>query len=416
MLQIQKFLLDREPMIAIHQQDRAKLSALASPPYSLNIKRHSKFENLVAFSYDQIDSPRFDPIIVEARGLLLDQEKDWQIVAYPFNRFFNEGEGCAATIDWSTARVQEKMDGSLLIMYWYGERWRVATRGLPDASGQVSDYKYQEKGVLIPMTFEKLFWSSCEFWLKGLSKSGDFSKTCTYMWELTSPANRVVCNYTKCKPMMTIDHEGNVKVWEDELIDDTGYAHDGSRLTLIGVRDNITLQEHTLDRYRGDVWYVVDEFPLNTLEAVVEAASKINPLRQEGFVVVDGNFNRIKIKSPAYVAIHHLRDGSPRRRLIDLLKTGEGPEALAYNILDEFPTEKAMFEAMREKISWLTLNLAEDYDKIKELQNRKEFALEAIKTHMPGALFAMRDGKVKSFNQFLMSMPSDKLLDLIDRI
>jgi RNA ligase len=415
MLEIQKFLA-RTGRYAVHQEDSANLSALASPPYSLNVKRHSKFENLVHFSYDQIDSPRSGPIIEEARGLILDQEDEWKIVAFPFKRFFNEGEGHAATIDWTTARVQEKMDGSLLIMYWYADRWRVATRGLPDASGQVSDYKYHEKGVLIPMTFEKLFWSSCEFWLKGLSKSGDFDKNCTYMWELTSPANRVVCDYTKTAPMMTKNEDGKIEVWEDELIDDTGYAHDGSRLTLIGARNNVTLEEHTMDRYRGDVWYVVQEFPFNSVESVIEAASKINPLRQEGFVVVDANFNRIKIKSPAYVAIHHLRDGAPRRRLIDLLKSGEGPEALAYSILDDFPAEKGMFLAIQEKVLWLTLLLEGEYAKIKEIENRKEFALEAIKTPLSSALFALRDGKVRSMKQFLMAMPSDKLLDLIDRI
>ena len=37
-------------------------------------------------------------------------------------------------IDWGTARVYEKLDGSLMTLYRYGGAWQVASSGLPDGS------------------------------------------------------------------------------------------------------------------------------------------------------------------------------------------------------------------------------------------------------------------------------------------
>ena len=34
-------------------------------------------------------------------------------------KFFNHGESNADIIDWKTARVYEKLDGSIITMYWY---------------------------------------------------------------------------------------------------------------------------------------------------------------------------------------------------------------------------------------------------------------------------------------------------------
>ena len=45
---------------------------------------------------------------------------------------------------------------------------------------------------------------------------------------------------------------------------------------------------------------------LKSLHAIETAAEKLNPAEAEGFVAVDAKWNRIKIKSPAYVAMHHL--------------------------------------------------------------------------------------------------------------
>ena len=92
---------------------------LSSKPYSLSIKRK---DSRILFKYSQIDSDPSLEIVKEARGLIL-EDGTWNIVAYPFKRFFNYGEPNAAAIDWTSARVQTKEDGSLIKVYFYNGEW-----------------------------------------------------------------------------------------------------------------------------------------------------------------------------------------------------------------------------------------------------------------------------------------------------
>ena len=39
------------------------------------------------------------------------------------------------------------------------------------------------------------------------------------------------------------------------------------------------------------------------MEEIIEEAKKLDPATREGFVVCDQHFNRVKVKSPLYVAV-----------------------------------------------------------------------------------------------------------------
>ena len=132
--------------------------------------------------------------------------------------------------------------------------------------------------------------------------------------------------------------------------------------------------------------------------------------------MVDGNWNRIKIKSPSYVSIHHLRDGNPRKRLMEIIKSGENDEMLAYKILDDFPAEKALYLEMLEKVDQLILTTEKFYDIIKDIEDQKTFALEALKSPMSAAMFSVRKDKAKNIRQFILSIQTDKLLNFIDKL
>src|SRR3990172_1114954 len=75
-------------------------------------RRHGEFPNLILFVYDQTTSSKSDAVANECRGLILDEADDWTVISYSMNRFFNAGEPAAAHIDWPSARVEEKLDGS----------------------------------------------------------------------------------------------------------------------------------------------------------------------------------------------------------------------------------------------------------------------------------------------------------------
>ena len=109
---------------------------LSSSPYNLIIKDGTgEFEGLTLFKYNQLDSDLSRQLVQNCRGIIVDTEDDFNVVCYPMDKFFNHGERYAKKIDWSTARVQQKVDGSL-IKVWYWNRknkWVISTNGCIDA-------------------------------------------------------------------------------------------------------------------------------------------------------------------------------------------------------------------------------------------------------------------------------------------
>lgn len=84
---------------------------LSSAPFNLSITHDEAFgRKLVMLKYDQLSSDFYNAIVKECRGLILDAET-FEVVSYPFNKFFNYGEQYADEVDWRTAYVTEKIDG-----------------------------------------------------------------------------------------------------------------------------------------------------------------------------------------------------------------------------------------------------------------------------------------------------------------
>lgn len=82
---------------------------------------------------------------------------------------------------------REKLDGSLMTLYFYGERWRVASSKLPEGNGKLPTTIAGTEG----WTMAQLFWEI--FYQKGYNLPNDTE--CCYMFEMTSPANLVVVRW-----------------------------------------------------------------------------------------------------------------------------------------------------------------------------------------------------------------------------
>jgi hypothetical protein len=324
--------------------------------YAIHHRRHKRHPNLVQLKYDQIDSPMSAQIVQQCRGLILDEADNWRPACVPYFKFFNYGEGHAAPIDWSTARVQEKLDGSLMCLYWYKGSWEVASSGLPDASGPTG----------FGFTFAELFWRTWKelgYLLPDPTDWGEY----TFMFEMMTPHNRVIVPHAK------------------------------PRIVLHGVRDIDTLREYPPDWNASQFgWECVKSFPLNSLEAVVAACQALNPVECEGYVVVDHAFNRVKVKSPQYVALAHMKDGMSNRRMLDLVRTNEGSEFLAH-----FPEYRPLYEEIRVKFDGLVAELETVYAKAAGIDDQKTFAIQVCKTRLSGALFSLRKGQCKSVREYL---------------
>lgn len=335
--------------------------------YAIKHRIHTRYPELVLLKYEQTESPMGERIVQECRGIILDRSRDWVVTARGFDKFFNAGEGHAASIDWPSARVQEKLDGSLCLMYFYADSWHVATSGSPDASGQVGSHQF---------TFAELFWQV--FRDRGYHLSPDDDPDLCFMFELTSPYNRIVC------------------------------AQPESDLRLLGIRCRTSGIESHPSRY-AHRYSVVQEFPLADLQAIQDSFTGIDPINREGYVVLDKRFNRIKVKHPGYVALHHLKEGFSKARLVELVRSGESSEFLTY-----FPEWIEDFNEVTTKYVTLLQHLETAWEELKDIETQKEFALQAVKTRYSGALFAMRAQKTPSIKQYLREVSLNNLVKVLD--
>ena len=340
-----------------------------SSKYGIDCKRHKVYNNLVQLKYSQLDSPMDSPIVQQSRGVILDENRRWDVVARPIDKFFNHVEELAHRIDWATAHVQEKLDGSSAILYWYDNDWRVGTLGSPDASGAVNG---------LDMTFAHLFW---KVWnMMGYSLPISAQQCLTFQFELMTPFNKVVVQ------------------------------HESSTLKLVAVRNCLTGNEVPAKFHVA--FRTVEEFGLKSIEEIHEAMHLVNPLRQEGYVVVDKEFNRIKIKHPGYVAIHHLRDSLSPRKILEAVRAGETSEMLVY-----FPEWKDAFEQVQAAYDGLAMHLESEERRLRVIppgtDGQKAFALEAKNSPCSGALFAVRNGRATSIREALKVMHVDGLMDTL---
>lgn len=301
--------------------------------------------DFVSLKYNQIESPMHDPIVQECRGMVVNTATS-KILAHGYNKFWNHGESLADPIDWSTARVLEKLDGSLMQMFWgwpgdtgpglpsaTHDGWLVASSGTPLASGSFGDRA--------DMTFGDAFWDL--FTRFGMAlPTGRYSDV-TFMFELCDQPNRIVVK------------------------------HDKPRLVLHGARNLITGQELRRDELKGIAdthnWEIARSYAIRSIEECLAAAEALDPIQTEGFVVVDADFHRVKIKSPRYVILHHMKGAATPRRAIELWQTGEAAELLAH-----FPEMAPQILPIHALLDSFAVNVVDTLGANMGAPTRKDFA------------------------------------------
>ena len=377
--------LDIQIFIEQHQ-DWEKL--LAAKPYSLNISRDVfNGQNLVMFKYSQIESDFSIKLVRECRGLILNEDTN-DIVSFPFTKFFNFGEPNAAEIDWTTARCGEKIDGSLVKIVNIGDNLLISTNGTILASNapvaEQIGCKYKTFGDIVADVLDDVLEKSG--WQKKLQEEGLcalWEEGYTYMFELCSPWTRVV-----------VPHKEN-------------------KLYFLGKRNNETFEETYFndDPIFSKLFDTPKIFPLKSIDECL-AATKEMPWDEEGYVVCDRKFNRVKVKSPAYLAVHRLKGNGKLSysRAIELVRLNEIDEVVSY-----FPEFKDALMECKSRF-WSLIENTEhewaEYLKIDaSLPTRKDKALWITKHFkMPGIAFGLLDKKIKSIRDFFMEVPTVKIL------
>ena len=319
--------------------------------HTIKARRHGKHGNLVLLKYG-IDAAFMNPMVRECRGIVLDESDGWRVVSRAFDKFGNDGEGYVPEIDWSTARVQEKLDGSLCVLFHYAGAWHVATSGSPDASGQIRQAGVRGPEAYSEGTFADYFWSTFKAEGGRLPEPSDLC----FAFELMGPLNRIVV------------------------------VHERPWLRLLAVRSRVTGEQFWPEEWADVVGIpAVRSFPLTTLEEIQASFEHISPVSQEGYVVVDGAFNRVKIKHPGYIALHHAKDGMGPKAFVEIARTGEVGE-----VVSAFPEFRPLIEDAKARYTALVERVTGDFERLKSIHTQKEFAFEALKTPCSAALFHMR--------------------------
>jgi hypothetical protein len=357
MLELQKFLTGGGTLTELTEK------------YGIKNGRHKQYPNLVLFKYDQIESPMGERICQEARGIILDESDNWRVVGRAYDKFFNFGEGHAAEIDWVTARVQEKVDGSLIMVYEYNGHWNIATTGSADASGEVNGFGYSF-AELFARTFTTMVGAKEAEKFPGypicpsLPEIMDENRDICYLFELMTPFNRVVV------------------------------PHKESKVTLLAARNRVT--GAYVENPRIDGIPNVREFPLGSFEEIMASFANFDGLNQEGYVVVDGNANRVKVKHPQYIALHHLKDNMGPKWIAKVVVSGEVPE-----LLTAFPEYVDEVNKVKEKYEALVAEAEAVYAETRGIESQKDFALAVKDKPYSAILFSLRAGKMDTVKHWL---------------
>ncbi len=334
--------------------------------YAIKITRHQQYPHLVCLKYCQLNSPMKERVVQQCRGIILDENNNWQVVSYPYDKFFNYDSHLAPKLDWQTTNVYDKLDGSLVILYHYDGAWHVQSSGMADAMGTIQN---------TDLTIKDLFWSVFD----NLDYQKPAETNYCFMFELVSPYLRVIVDYQK-----------------DDLL-------------LHGVRNLDTFKEEKPDQWAKKYnWHCIKTYPFSELLDVLKTTKTINGLELEGFVAVDAKFDRVKIKAPNYVRLHHLKGEFSNRRLIEIVINNEGDEFLNY-----LPEYKEDYQKIYATYCQLLEEINTNFEQYKQIEEQKEFALKVGKLPYSGILFQLRANKSnKTIKEYLQETHLNKLMKL----
>jgi T4 RnlA family RNA ligase len=343
----------------------------------------SSYESLVVLNYSQIDSPRAHPIVMECRGLILERDT-WNVVSYPFRRFFNYDEMGPITenFNFTKATGLGKLDGSLISVFNYKDKWLMSTRGVIENVSPVG---------LSSITFKDLFYKIvreqyAHFW-------ECMDPAYCYIFEMTAPENHIVTMYTE------------------------------QELHLLAMRDLRTLQEVPIDALRLWSQQLGVELPLvvpiDGKDGIVALAKNLATL-QEGFVAVDyssfdedgHSFKRVKVKNPAYVSIAHLKDNAGRslRALVGLVIDGDVEEFLSYfNEFRPLITDvQTKYTDYMNRINSDVQQFQSLFDQERTTENKKTFAMSIQKCANVPFMFSMYNKQCQDLLGYFKNMELSK--------
>jgi RNA ligase len=278
-----------------------------------------------------------------ARGLVVDLLDD-RIVATPFPKFFNVSERMD-TIPDLPFEIFEKLDGSLIIMFYARGAWRCATKG--------------------SFNSDQAKWAQA--WISK-AKLDYLSKSATYLCEAIYRQNKIVVPY---------DFEGMVVLG--------AYAHDGFELPY----ENVLTIGDALN------WRVAKRFPLESISDLIGRAKNL-PTTEEGFVLRFSNGLRLKVKGEEYLRLHRAISHLTPLSVWELMESGADLNDFRRDLPEEFWAD---FDQMFSILDWKARVIINDTrDALLHFRHGQDrtdkeigLALDTFPPHVRPFLFAYRN-------------------------
>lgn len=227
------------------------------------------------------------------RGLILN--KNGNIIARPFSKFFNYGEygkdtNLGELPSYKSFDVYEKLDGSLGILYIQPDgEIRVATRGSFESEQALKGTKILHK------KFPKLI----------------INPDLCYLVEIIYPENRIV-----------VDYKG-----KEDLI-------------LLAITENATGLDvkRSLVESFANTWKfnITKKYNVKSIEELKRIMDLGTPDNEEGYVIQFNTGLRVKMKYEEYVRLHKIITGVNTKGIWEMMRDGQSLDELIEKVPDEF--------------------------------------------------------------------------------
>lgn len=260
----------------------------------------------------------WDEITTLARGLIVDNRAE-RVVATPFPKFFNWSERTDPIPDVAFD-VFTKEDGSLIIIWHDGDRWRTATKGSlnSDQSRAAEAWMaHRDLSVLTP---------------------GD-----TYLAEWVGPSNKIVVPYPDERLIMLGAYDGD------------GYEWHPSDVEILASRLG---------------WQSAARHQFASLQNLVSHAEGL-PHTQEGFVIRFADGTRLKVKGAEYRRIHALISRCTPLGVWEAMMAGDSMFLMRDQLPDEFTADfDAIVEIIEDRIQTIIADVEAAVESVDHLSDK----------------------------------------------
>ena len=368
---------------------------LTSSPYNLMIK---EFDGYILIKYNQIFSDLSNEMVKEARGFILKKEGNkYKFVCVPFTKFFSYGDPNAKKDlqklyhrkQWL---VEEKIDGSMIKLWYDNDEWHVSTSGTINAANAEIQFKTEQIS-----TFKDLF----DIASKDKIDYDKLDKQYTYMFELVGIENKVIVPYNT-EDIYYLGRRNNYTLNEISYFDDDCIGVEKCKrpkCKIVNVNDN----------------------PKKMMSKLYEDTNLLNKSNEhfEGYVISDLSLKtRIKMKSNYYMDLFSKKGNgvfTPRKILLMILDQKDD------DILSFFPEYRQQFDNIRKKLCIWLEKVKNDlkYMDNNNWETKKEFAEWAKQSTCSMISFAAYGKNYWEDNWLentIKSINIDKLIEYIEGI